>query len=539
MESTSVAQPNEKLAQSLRVLSAIQARAGNAIEIAANPELTRTHRERLRRSGFLAPIINGWDMVTRAEDRSGDSTAWYASMEVFVAAYATSRFGDEWQATPEFSLLRHSGYTGILPQIVLHAPAANNQVLGLPHACSLVLARCAPATLVPDAVVSSAGLRLIPVYRSLVTASPTFFEKHPDSAQICLRIVDATDMTRVLLEGGQTVVAGRMAGALRAVGRWHEADQLLATMRAAGYRSQETNPFVAPVREILGARAESPYVQRLRLMWSGWRETVVEAFQGVPRARVADVPAWIADIEARYTADAYNSLSIEGYQVTEDLIERVSAGQWNPDDDPSDKDTVNAMAAKGYFELHKRVVDLIRRSFGAGQSSRGLFQGDFDQWYVTLFSPSVQAGILKPADLAGYRNRPIFIRNARHVPPSPEAVRDCMPALIELIVEEPEPSVRAVLGHFAFVFIHPYVDGNGRIGRFLMNYMLTTAGHHWTIVEVERRGAYMAALEQASSYGNIKPFADLVANFAFEQAKRTPARKPQPATPNAQRLKGL
>jgi Fic family protein len=32
--------------------------------------------------------------------------------------------------------------------------------------------------------------------------------------------------------------------------------------------------------------------------------------------------------------------------------------------------------------------------------------------------------------------------------------------------DEPEPSVRAVLGHFIFVFIHPYKDGNGRIGRF-------------------------------------------------------------------------
>jgi hypothetical protein len=66
-----------------------------------------------------------------------------------------------------------------------------------------------------------------------------------------------------------------------------------------------------------------------------------------------------------------------------------------------------------------------------------------------------------------------------------------------------------------------------------MNYMLTTAGHHWTIVEVERRGEYMAALEQASTYGNIKPFADLVATFAIEQAKRAPVRKPQPATPKA------
>ena len=104
---------------------------------------------------------------------------------------------------------------------------------------------------------------------------------------------------------------------------------------------------------------------------------------------------------------------------------------------------------------------------------------------------------------------------------------------MELIVTEPEPSVPAVLRRFAFVFIHPYVDGNGRIGRFLMNYMLTMAGHHWTIVEVEHRGKYMAAFEKASSCGDIKLFAELVANVAIEQAKRAPVRKAQPARPNA------
>jgi len=45
-------------------------------------------------------------------------------------------------------------------------------------------------------------------------------------------------------------------------------------------------------------------------------------------------------------------------------------------------------------------------------------------------------------------------------------MRDAMPILFELLEEEPEASVRAVLGHFIFVFIHPYMDGNGRMGPF-------------------------------------------------------------------------
>ena len=53
-----------------------------------------------------------------------------------------------------------------------------------------------------------------------------------------------------------------------------------------------------------------------------------------------------------------------------------------------------------------------------------------------------------------------------YVPPPYEAVWDCMQAFFDLLREEPEPSVRVVLGHFVFAYIHPYMDGNGRMGRF-------------------------------------------------------------------------
>ncbi len=136
---------------------------------------------------------------------------------------------------------------------------------------------------------------------------------------------------------------------------------------------------------------------------------------------------------------------------------------------------------------------------------------DHGAWYRELFGPSVTAGIIGAADLAGYRNRPVYIRRSMHVPPNYEAVRDMMPTLFELLKAEDHPAVRVVLGHFIFVYIHPYIDGNGRTGRFLMNVMLASGGYSWTVVPVEQRDDYMAALESASVEQNIVPFAKFLA----------------------------
>ena len=129
---------------------------------------------------------------------------------------------------------------------------------------------------------------------------------------------------------------------------------------------------------------------------------------------------------------------------------------------------------------------------------------------LKMFAPGVAAGIHKPGDLAGYRRNLVFIRRSRHVPPSFEAVPDAMPMLFDLLRDEDNAAVRVVLGHFFFVYIHPYMDGNGHMGRFLMNAMLASGGYPWTVVPLARRAEYMEALEQASVEQDIGPFAQLL-----------------------------
>ena len=86
-----------------------------------------------------------------------------------------------------------------------------------------------------------------------------------------------------------------------------------------------------------------------------------------------------------------------------------------------------------------------------------------------------------------------------------------MNAYFDLLKGEKEPSVRAVLGHWLFGFIHPYQDGNGRIARLVMNAMLASGGYPWTVIRVEDRVSYLKALDSASIGADIEPFAEFIA----------------------------
>jgi hypothetical protein len=186
------------------------------------------------------------------------------------------------------------------------------------------------------------------------------------------------------------------------------------------------------------------------------------------------------------------------------------------------------MAARGYW-LAFQVVQISVGSVLRGENPGQVADEDHGTWYRELFAPSVTAGLLKPADLAGYRNGQVYIRKSMHVPLNREAVRVAIPALFDLLREETHPAVRVVLGHFVFVYIHPYMDGNGRIGRYLMNVMMASGGYPWTVVPVSDRNTYVNALEKASVGENIAPFADFLARLV----QKGLAGEPLPAVPGS------
>jgi Fic family protein len=145
-----------------------------------------------------------------------------------------------------------------------------------------------------------------------------------------------------------------------------------------------------------------------------------------------------------------------------------------------------------------------------GEKAGLVLRQDYQDWYRGLFSESVRAGLLESYHLAGHRSGPVYIRSSRHVPPPPEAVNDSMTALLDLLGGEQEAIVRAVLGHWLFGFIHPHMDGNGRMARFVMNVVMASGGYPWTNVRATRRKEYLDALEAASAEQDILPFARFI-----------------------------
>ena len=511
-----MATPSEKLAASLEILKALQDKGKIAIK---RSELTRTHKERLLKNGFISEVYSGWFIISSPENKEGDSTSWYSSYWKFCAQYLNYKYKNQWCMSAEQSLMIHAGNWTVPKQLIIKSPKANNFKTDLPFDTSLFHMK-SKLPLKSEVEVLD-GLNVLSLSSALVNASSNTYLQNATDMRTALSLVkSSSDILSILLSGGQSIIAGRLAGAFRNIKKDKIADDIIKTMQGVGYDVRELDPFNDHLNISFSSKDASPYANRIKIMWSDFRKVILEKFPAAP-GMPKNIEKFISSVKEIYVTDAYHSLSIERYQVTPELIDRVRNGSWNTKDNDGDSKQRDAMAAKGYWDAFQMVEKSIRKVL-TGDNAGEVLDNDHGDWYRALFGPSVVSGLLKPADLAGYRNHQVYITNSMHVPLNSEAVRDAMPVLMELLAEESEASVRAVLGHFIFVFIHPYMDGNGRIGRFIMNLMLASGGYPWTVIPVQQRSKYMKSLEEASVNLNILPFVEFLSHLVNESMQGKP-----------------
>lgn len=491
------------LAKSLIILKRLQ--DDGHIVFHSTDEIPRINLGCLLNNGFLTEVIRGWYIVDNPSLPPGSTVTWFSNFWKFISIYESYNNGNMWCLSPEQTIEICSGNSIIPNQVTIYVTKGGNRVISLLHNTYIFEIR---KDNLPDDIVTlrETGINLWPLESAVANISISYWSRDRDAMMICLNnIRDLSKVTRALIENKSKQKAGYIIDALNELGRYNEAEEMKNILERFN---------IKPAIQKKNGTQANPVTKTgtVTLMWNKFRKQVLEL----------DIPAQsgsvqIQSIEEKYKEDAYNSLSIEGYKVSQELIDKVSSGDWNPKDNETDMNTKNALVTREYYQAFQSVKTTIMKVVDQKLNPGTAFKREHTYWYIDMWQPFVAAGIYNTKDVIGYRNEPVYIRNSRHVPPSSHKVLDYMDELFECLETEDNAFVRAVLGHFIFTWIHPYRDGNGRMARFLMNTMLTTGNYPWVVIPVEIRDSYMAALEKASVDKDITDFANIIIKLLKEE----------------------
>ncbi|WP_088831038.1 Fic family protein [Paenibacillus tyrfis] len=171
--------------------------------------------------------------------------------------------------------------------------------------------------------------------------------------------------------------------------------------------------------------------------------------------------------------------------------------------------TIGGKTIKEHLEVinHKEAIlyveDIVRR------------QEPLSEWQIKSIHRLILKGIQD--DFAGiYRKENVLISGAKHIPPDALQVPLAMEQFIQWYDSEGEqlhPVAKAAMVHSDFVKIHPFIDGNGRTARLLLNFELMKNGYPPIVVEKENRLAYYSALDDAHTTGDNTRFIALVSDI--------------------------
>ena len=119
---------------------------------------------------------------------------------------------------------------------------ARNKVTALPHGTSLLDVR----SKLPDKkkIATKNGLRIYSLPAALVDCGPHKYQQNPTDMRTALAMIkDASELLEILLDGGHSSIAGRLAGAFRNTGQAQIADEIVQTMQSSQLRCARNGPI--------------------------------------------------------------------------------------------------------------------------------------------------------------------------------------------------------------------------------------------------------------------------------------------------------
>ncbi|MCT6924198.1 Fic family protein [Metasolibacillus sp.] len=221
------------------------------------------------------------------------------------------------------------------------------------------------------------------------------------------------------------------------------------------------------------------------------KKAVLDAKRPLPKYTVQSLR------EKLFLEWTYNSNAIEGNTLTINETKVVLEGI-----------TVGGRTLREHLEVinHRDAIRYVEEVVQKEEP--------FSQWQIKNLHHLVLKGINdKYADV--YRDQQVFISGATHTPPAPFKIQEQMNALItwyETEAQQLHPIARGAMLHVIFVGIHPFIDGNGRTSRLLLNLELMKNGYPPIVIKVENRLAYYNALDKSHVMKDYQDFIMLVAS---------------------------
>lgn len=235
-----------------------------------------------------------------------------------------------------------------------------------------------------------------------------------------------------------------------------------------------------------------PLVEEIDQRYFGIIDSKVRRLMSIPKGN----SALRRVMEETYYHHIYHTVAIEGSTLTLSEIRHII-------------ETRYAVPGKSLQEQNEAIgVDAAMKYINTTLLSRtgAITVGDILEIHKRVL------GYVDPVEGGRLRTSQVFV--GHHIPPHPQDLQKHMQELVQWLNSEDtlqlHPVEYAALAHYKLVYVHPFVDGNGRTSRLLMNLVLMQARYPPITIRKEQRAEYYAALDTANE-GDVRPFIRFIA----------------------------
>lgn len=224
------------------------------------------------------------------------------------------------------------------------------------------------------------------------------------------------------------------------------------------------------------------------------RKEELDKYKPLPPELVKNLEDWFR-VELTYSSNAIEGNTLSRIETAE-VIERGTAA------------VISGKPLKDQLEAinHAKAIEFIKQLAQKKKSHQFITEQDIKDIHKIILT-----GI--DDNWAGkYRQSEVFIRGSDAEFPLPHAVPYAMGEFIQWLesIQDVNPVKLSADAHFKFVSIHPFIDGNGRTARLLMNLILTIYGYPMAVIRNEDRTAYLVTFEEARKKNDLQTFYTIV-----------------------------